>query len=364
MRTVAVHTTMDVPVEDGRSSISLQTGRAYVMHDVEVASGQDAGAFEQVSAVPARPQCFRPGGKLTGRMVVPFIGGLGDAISLLPVLNSLRHQHAGLRIEVATTAGPAEVFNLASCVNKVVGYPLAVADWQNYDHYLCLELVHETSQTPGRPLPEVFAKALGIELTHQDIELKLPRVAMAATEASSVPLVGIAVGEGQSLRSYPSSMLRELVNLLVRQDLGCVLLGHADPAWNIPVCPPIITDMRSRTPTVLELAVWLRAVDVVVSHDSFIMHLAGALGRPSVGLFAPTSRSHAAPYADTVPLAAAAECSPCHAVGSACPRGLDRCVAWDDQAVRATAVANAVFERLHNQGRRMPGESSGIAIAL
>ena len=99
---------------------------------------------------------------------------MGDAISLLPVLNSLRYQHAGLRIEVATTAGPAEVFNLATCVNKVVGYPLAVADWENYDHYLCLELVHETGQTPGRPLPEVFAKALGVELTHKSIELKLP----------------------------------------------------------------------------------------------------------------------------------------------------------------------------------------------
>ena len=364
MRTVAVHTTMDVPVEGGRSSISLHTGRAYVMHDIEVASGQDAGAFEQVSAVPAQPRRFKPDGKLTGRMAVPFIGGMGDAISLLPVLNSLRHQHVGLRIEVATTAGPAEVFNLAACVNKVVEYPLAVADWENYDHYLCLELIHETGQTPGRPLPAIFAKALGIELTHQDIELKLPRVAMAAAEPSAVPLVGIAVGEGLSLRSYPSSMLRELVNLLVRQGLGCVLLGHADPAWNIPVCPPIITDMRSRTPTVLDLAVWLRAVDVVVSHDSFIMHLAGALGRPAVGLFAPTSRSHATPYADTMPLAASAECSPCHAVGSACPRGLDRCVAWDDQVVRATAVADAVFERLNRQGRRLTGGGPGIAIAL
>ena len=128
----------------------------------------------------------------------------------------------------------------------------------------------------------------------------------------------------------------------------------------------ILPDARagSRARRGLELAGGSGGGEGVVSHDRVRLHRAGALGRTCVGLFAPTSRSHATPYAGTVPLAAAAECSPCHATGSVCPRGLDRCVAWDDQAVRATAVADAVFERLHSQGRRMPREGSGIAIAL
>ena len=364
MHAVAVHTRMTVPVENGRSTITMLPDRSYVMHDVEVANGRQAGAFDDVSALPVRPRRFDPQGELTGRLVVPFIGGLGDAIAVLPMLASLRQQHRQLRIEVATTSGPAEVFSLAPCVDRVVSYPLAVDDWKAYDHYLCLEIVQQTEQAPGRPLSQVFADALGIELTDKTFRLKLPQVAEAAAEPSAVPLVGIAVGEGQSLRSYPQAMLRELVGLLVRQGLGCVLLGHADPAWNIPVCPPIITDMRSRTPTVLELAVWLRAVDVVVCHDSFVMHLAGAMGRPAVALFAPTSRAHASPYPSAVSIEAAAECSPCHAVGSTCPRGFDRCIAWDDDAVRATAVADSVFDRLHRQGRQMPGEELGIAIAL
>ena len=39
-------------------------------------------------------------------------------------------------------------------------------------------------------------------------------------------------------------------------------------------------------------------------------------------------------------------------------------IAWDDDAVRATAVADAVFDRLNQQGRQMPNEDHGIAIAL
>lgn len=364
MQAVTVPTTMTVPVENGRSTITMHAGRAYVMHDVEVAGGQQSGVFSDVSPIPARPRGFDREATLTGRLIVPFIGGMGDAISMLPVLGSLRQQHAGLRIEVAATRGPAEVFALSPRVARVVSYPLAVEDWRAYDHYLCMESVHRTGQSPGRPLPEVFADSLGITLTDPSFALKLPRIAAAGAAQSSVPLVGVAVGDGQSPRSYPQAMLRELVGLLVRQGLGCVLLGHADPSWNLPVCPPVITDMRSRTASVLELAVWLRAVDVVVSHDSFIMHLAGALGRPTVALFAPTSRAHAAPYRDTSPLAAGAECAPCHAGGPACPRGFDRCIAWDDDAVRASAVADAVFERLSRQGRSMPGERYGIAIAL
>ncbi|MHC4769261.1 MAG: glycosyltransferase family 9 protein [Planctomycetota bacterium] len=364
MHAVTASNTITVPVENGRSAITLEAGRAYVMHDVEAASGKQADAFEQVAALPPAPRRFDPKRPRTGRMIVPFIGGLGDAVSLLPVLSAIRRRHPRLRIEVATTPGPAEVFDLSKMISNIAPYPMPVADWVRYDHYLTLEAVHETRQSPGRPLPDVFAAAVGVELGVRQFDLTLPRAAEAAAQPSSVPLVAVAVGEGQALRSYPQPMLRELVSLLVRHGLGCVLLGHADPAWNVPVCPPVITDMRSRTPTVLELAVWLRAVDAVVCHDSFVMHLAGALGRPAVALFAPTSSAHAAPYSSAATLSSDVECSPCHEAGSPCPRGHDHCVAWDDDAVKPGAVVNAVLGRLLQQGRIASPAGPNIAAAL
>ena len=354
MQSVVVHTTLQVPVENGRNEITLEAGRPYVMHDVEAVGGGQAKVFERVEALPLRPRPYDVQGSQAGRMIVPFIGGLSDAISLVPVLAAIRRGHSKLQIHVATTPGPAEVFALAPAVDKIITYPIPVEQWRHYDQYLSMEVVQRTGVAPGRPLPEVYAAALGLDLGDWRIELKLPRAVEAAGEPSAVPLVAIAIGESPSLRSYPQVHLRQLVGMLVERGLGCVLLGHTDPAWNIPVCPPVITDMRSRTPSVLELAVWLRAVDVVVSHDSFVMHLAGALGRPAVALFAPTSPAHADPYANAVALAGTAECSPCHATGTSCPQGLDRCIVWDTDGVRPAAVADAVLDRLARQGRDMP----------
>ncbi len=92
------------------------------------------------------------------------------------------------------------------------------------------------------------------------------------------------------------------------------------------------------------------------------MHLAGALNRPAVGLFAPTSRAHAS-YGSVAALASAAPCAPCHSTGSACPRGLDRCVAWDSAAVAPAAVAQAVVGRLVELGRLAPPATSRRAVA-
>ena len=46
-----------------------------------------------------------------------------------------------------------------------------------------------------------------------------------------------------------------------------------------------------------------------------------------------------------------------------CPKGFNRCIAWDGDEVRPTAVAGAVVELLLKQGRAGAGDP-GIAIAL
>ena len=108
--------------------------------------------------------------------------------------------------------------------------------------------------------------------------------------------------------------------------------------------------MRGRTPSILQMAVWLKAANVVVAHDSLTMYLASSLGSSTISLFAPTNDIHAKLYGSLINLHSKEQCAPCHEVTDTCPKGYDRCIAWDNQAVKPQLVVDAVLEQLANQG--------------
>ena len=115
--------------------------------------------------------------------------------------------------------------------------------------------------------------------------------------------------------------------------MTCVLLGLGEDSSPLDSSHPNVIDMRSQTASVRDLAACLMWMDVIVAHDSFILHLAGALQRPTIGLFAPTSARHAEPYPGIRVLASEAICAPCHTVQSQCPKGFSSCVAWEGQSL-------------------------------
>ena len=156
MQVVAVRKTLTVPIDYGRSQIKLEAGRRYVMHDEEVASGQAAGVWKTVTDLPDRPAGFVGPSNLTGRLIVPFIGEMSDAFALLPVLANVHHKNPNLSIELSSTPGPTELFSLAPQLAYVRPYPLKVEAWNQYDHYLTMEVLQKAGLQSGQSLPEVL----------------------------------------------------------------------------------------------------------------------------------------------------------------------------------------------------------------
>jgi len=174
MQVVAVRKTLTVPIDYGRSQIKLEAGHRYVMHEEEVASGQTAGVWKSLTKLPDSPALFAGGNNLTGRLIMPFIGDLSYAFAMLPVFAGIRQQNPDLSIELSSTPGPAELFGLAPQLAYVRPYPLKVEAWSQYDHYITMEVLQRDAMQSGQSLPEMLARAIGIELGSRPFELKLP----------------------------------------------------------------------------------------------------------------------------------------------------------------------------------------------
>jgi len=346
MKIVTPGSTITVAVERGRHAVQLQEGVAYVMHDVEANSARQAGlvAVVQPLDIEATRILHQHGEQRSGTLLVPFIGGLGDALCILPLVETIRRCHPQLDVVISTTPGPAAVFTLADPPVRTMPYPITLEAWDAFDALMTFETVE--TELPGRPLTETFARGVGWTLDDFAATIRIPDELSVADVMPPSPRIGVTVPDNASVRSVPAETVQGVVQRLNDANMCVMLLGDQDPSYDIVFDANKTLDLRGQTPSVMTLAACVAELDAVVAHDSFIMHLAGALSIPAVALFAPTSAAHASPYAKHLPIASSAECAPCHTTGATCPLGHERCVAWSDDILSPASIVATLCRHL------------------
>ncbi|HML07420.1 MAG TPA: lipopolysaccharide heptosyltransferase II [Xanthobacteraceae bacterium] len=193
---------------------------------------------------------------------------------------------------------------------------------------------------PGATLPDAWPAP----------QLKVPPAEAAAWRsergltADGRPVVALAPGAVGPSKRWPSAAFAALVRRLMADGVAVWVLGGPDEK---PLASEIIGDMPARDLTshdLREAVLALASATVAVSNDSGLLHVAAALGTPSIGIFGPTSPWHWAPLN---PLAAMIEttselpCRPCHE--PVCRLGHHRCMRdiTADEVLAATRRALA-----------------------
>jgi heptosyltransferase II len=164
-------------------------------------------------------------------------------------------------------------------------------------------------------------------------QLKVPREAVESWRQSrglaeeGRPVVALAPGAVGPSKRWPKAAYAALARQLGTQGFAVWVLGGpeektlaAEIAAESPARDLTGTDLRNAT---LALA----GAAAAVSNDSGLLHVAAALGTPSIGIFGPTSPWHWAPLnplAATVETANALDCRPCHK--PVCRLGHHRCM--------------------------------------
>jgi heptosyltransferase-2 len=133
--------------------------------------------------------------------------------------------------------------------------------------------------------------------------------------ADNRPVVALAPGAVGPAKRWPAAAYAKLAqNLIAEGHAVWVLGGPGEKA----LATEIVGDSEARDLTghdLREAILALAAAAAAVSNDSGLLHVAAALGTPSVGIFGPTSPWHWAPLnplAATLETAEELACRPCH----------------------------------------------------
>jgi heptosyltransferase I len=150
----------------------------------------------------------------------------------------------------------------------------------------------------------------------------LMRTRGIAPDGDRLGIVLVAPGAQWETKQWRPAGFAEVANHCLRRGWPVVLTGSRDETAicsRLAAAAPGVVDLCGQT-TLSELAALTSRAAIAVTNDSGTMHLAVALGRPTVSVFGPTDSLWSGPYGrpDAV-LQAGLECSPCYL------RRLSRC---------------------------------------
>ena len=162
------------------------------------------------------------------------------------------------------------------------------------DRCAMLALPSGASQPPSWPLPELAVPAAACAAWRQSRDLN----------GEGRPIVALAPGAVGPSKRWPAGAYAALTRRLLANGASVwVLGGPAEKA----LAGEIIGDTAARDltgPDLRDAILALASATAAISNDSGLLHVAAALGIPTVGIFGPTSPWHWAPLN---PLAATVE---------------------------------------------------------
>lgn len=279
--------TTENPVPMG-GGMALQPG-CYLMDDMDAAQVIVAGG-----GGVAKLESFLTQSKLSAEygvsdtITVIRPGRYGDLLLLTPVLREIKRRFPQVTLQISCLARYREVFGGLPYIDNFVQYPLPM-DGTNYGCILSLEVLASLTQREGElHMTDLFAERLGID----SMEVKKPDFILTIDERtwahdvyprSIAKRVGIQVKSTTPSRDYPVIPMGEVVRRLFGRGWDVMMLGLPNQVSG--KSKDRITNCAADSLTFRQSAAVLATCDVFLGPDSALIHVAGALEVPAVGLF-------------------------------------------------------------------------------
>ncbi len=271
---------------------------------------------------------------LTGSPAIDHLYVLPDKPSLRELYHLRRDLHSA-RYDMALDM---QGLSLSGLVTRLSGAPLRVG-WDRGREGNALFLTHPVVPGKAKDTHEIdllygFADALGVHVKHPEFT---PQPYLAAENAAKAeawlsglprPRIALNVGASRSYKRWPLENWVWVAQSLAQAGRSIVFVGDKTDAGTVAQITPHLSgnfvSLAGKT-SLRELASVLAACDLLVSGDSGPMHLAVAVGTPTVAIFGATNPARHGPYGarntvlhDPVPGLLTPGKRPTEAEGAAC----------------------------------------------
>lgn len=316
-------------VEVIKSFDTFQAGKKYVLaEDVE---GQYRSIHgDKLGMSYPIEQVYKPykGEDLTGKSLFLWrTGGLGDIMFLQPVLRYLKKKYPTCSL-YAASACKQSLENMPE-LSGLYDMPFDVQLIMDKSFHLQFQGIIEAGSEESKRThaTDMFFSYFSIDSTHLPDEDKIPRLTFTKAEmdwASATIsgwgvkkddwVVGVQMETSSPLRNFPKEKLKAVVDTLVKEPgVKVVMIGSAQhevlgqfyKGGNPNVINATSYDVRRSI-------VLATRYDLVISPDSFMIQVAGALDKPLIGLYGPFPGDVRMKYfKNAVSLEPSVVCAPC-----------------------------------------------------
>jgi heptosyltransferase II len=347
-----------------------------VARPVDTSKKRSELSVDKKAAVEVQPQAA--GGAV---LIVPYMW-IGDFVRCHTVVQLLQERNPGVAIDVLATAMVAPLLDYMPGVRQGIiaelprkklafGAHRALArklDAQGYAHVLVMPRKWKAALAPWlagiplrtgfvgearfglindlrfgeRTLPRMVDRCAALALQRNErlpASWPLPYLEVPAVEiadwrrrfqvADSRPAIALAPGAVGPSKRWPAEYFAALAKRLVAEGYSVwVFGGPHEKSLADEIVQADHIHMREFTgPDLRNAILGLAAARAAVSNDSGLLHVAAALGKPSVGIFGPTSPWHWAPLnplSGIIQAPGELACRPCHK--PVCRLGHHRCM--------------------------------------
>ncbi|MBE9551012.1 MAG: glycosyltransferase family 9 protein [Proteobacteria bacterium] len=285
-------------------------------------------------------------GERFNKILLILAGGLGDAVTCGIVLPEVIKRY-NIKIDICCDGVKWDnIFKPMGMPGIHIPYPPDIDTLAAYDAVLS-DITRFYFSNKGLKSSPVIELLKGFGLETKDIRpgFQIPdetKKSLRLPPADAVR-VGVNFDSNGLVKSYPEALHDSLLKGLKNLGFELFLFGAKKGADNSD--SPGIHDFRSKT-TILEMTALVEQMDCILGVDSFIVHLAGLLGVPSLVLLSTTTDSYFDWHKNISCISSKLGCAPCFAVFNQCPRGYPECHAFYHESIRPEIILRFVVKKV------------------